>query len=303
MTSQSAPQIKKWPFYLGDLFLLAVAGWIVFKCPDPFRILPLLSLVVCASVGAWISITPFLIQHRADMKFSEANQLASTVSQINNLGKFTNQISFATAQWQIVQEQSAKTVTTAREVSERMTAEAKSFSEFMLKANDSEKAHLRLENDKLRRLEGDWLQIIVRMLDHVYALYRAGMHSGQPNVIEQLSHFQAACRDAVRRIGLLPFEAEPGEAFNEKTHQPASPEMQPPPGARIQETVATGFTYQGQMIRQALVVFESEMPRAINPLPGSPAPVLGVQESELMTSQAPNAPAITAQPQLFQEEL
>ena len=61
-----------------------------------------------------------------------------------------------------------------------MAAEAKAFTEFMQKANDSEKAMLRLETDKLKRAESEWVHVLVRMLDHVYALHIGAMRSGQP---------------------------------------------------------------------------------------------------------------------------
>lgn len=274
MTSVSVPKLTKWPFYLADAFLLGVAALILYKCPDPFQFWPLLSLVTCSALGAWVSITPFLRQYNAEVKFAESNSLTSTVEQLNNLRTFTNQISFATAQWQIVQEQSSKTVGAAKDISERMAIEAKAFSDFIQKANDNEKSHLRLEIEKLRRGENEWLHVLVRTLDHVYALYMAGIHSGQPNLMEQLTHFQNACRDAARRVGLIPFEAKPNEPYDEKTHQLADPQAQPYDGALVRETIATGFSFQGQMIRPAIVILHASQ------TPTAPA-------ETLMTSSTP----------------
>src|SRR5207253_2985991 len=129
----------------------------------------------------------------------------------------------------------------------------KAFADFMQKTNDAEKGHLRLEVDKLRRGEGEWLQSVVRILDHVYAIHQAGVRSGQPALKEQLGQFQTACRETVRRMGLIAFEAKPDEPFNEKTHQLLDPEAKPPPHARVAETIATGYTFQGQFVRPALV--------------------------------------------------
>lgn len=297
MTSVSTPRLVKWPFYLADILLLGVAAWIVFKCPDPFRLWPLLSLVTCAIIGAWVSITPFLHQYKAELKFAESTALTSTVEQLNNLRTFTNQISFATAQWQIVQEQSSKTVTAAKEISERMTIEAKAFADFIQKANDTEKAHLRLEVDKLRRGENEWLHVQVRILDHVYALYMAAVHSGQPNLIEQLKQFQNACRDAARRVGLIAFQAQANEPYDEKTHQLADAEAQPYDGALVRETIAPGFSFQGQMIRPAIVILQSretEVAPAENLIasnasfPDVPAP--------LMATEVPPLPSGTTAP-------
>ena len=137
------------------------------------------------------------------------------------------------------------------------SSDLKDFIAFMQKANDSEKATLRLEVDKLRRTESDWLQVIVRMLDHTYALYQAAVNSGQPHLVQQLGNFQFALRDAARRIGLAPFVPAPNEPFDPKMHQPADEKSKPEPGAVVVETIATGFTYQGQMLRPALVALQT----------------------------------------------
>ena len=152
--------------------------------------------LVCVSsgtIGALIAMLPFFLEYRAAVKMVETGAMVSTVSQFQNLEEIVRQIGGATSQWQGVQEHSARTATTAKEISERITTEAAAFSQFLQKVNDSEKANLRLEVEKMRRAEADWLQIIVRLLDHTYALHQAAVRSGQPALIEQLGHFQK-CR-------------------------------------------------------------------------------------------------------------
>jgi len=111
----------------------------------------------------------------------------------------------------------------------------------------------RLEVDKLRRVEKDWLQVLVRMLDHVYALHQGALRSGQPNLIGQLGAFQHACRDAARRVGLAPFTADESEPFDEQRHQLTDGDHKAAAHALVAETLATGYTFQGQLIRPALV--------------------------------------------------
>jgi molecular chaperone GrpE (heat shock protein) len=175
------------------------------------------------------------------------------VAQIGKVEAAAEQIRLATSLWQGVQEQSGRTAAAAKEIAGRMTEEAKAFAEFMQKANDTEKGTLRLEVEKLRRAEADWLQVLVRILDHTFALNQAAARSGQRNVIEQLAHFQNACRDVTRRIGLVPIDVAPGEPFDAEKHQPFEVSGELPPAACVAETVATGFTYQGQPIRRPLV--------------------------------------------------
>src|SRR2546421_7087788 len=167
------PKLAKWPFYLGDLLLLLLATWIIFKTAEPVKGSSLILVVACVGAGGWLCVIPFLTEYRAALQLAESGQLITTAEKIKNLQSVSDQIMVATAQWQILQEQSARTGVAAKEVAERMIAEGQAFADFMQKANDSEKAHLRLEVEKLRRGEGEWLQSTVLMLDHIYALHKA----------------------------------------------------------------------------------------------------------------------------------
>jgi molecular chaperone GrpE (heat shock protein) len=281
MRESTGPRLAKWPFFVADIVLLAIAAGIVSQAAKPLSTGPLIAVVVCAAIGAWACVTPFLKQHEADLKFAEADKLASTVEQVNNLRGFTNQISFATAQWQVVQENSSKTVNAAKEVADRIAADAQAFTEFMLKANDAEKAHLRLQIEKLRRGEGEWVQLVVHLMDHIFALQQAAVRSGQAGVVKQLTQFQNACREVVRRVGLAPVEVKIGEPYNEKTH--SLPEGHPPApeGATITQVLATGYKLQGQTVRNALVVLSKSAEAASSEAPASEPqaqPQLGFEE-------------------------
>ncbi len=257
MTGSEVPRIAKWPFIAGDLLLVGVAVWIVNHYAPPLEMWALFCLTACVAIGAWLAVTPFLVQYQATLKFAEADALTTAVEQINSVRTLANQISFATAQWQVVQEHAGRTVEEARSIGEKMTEEARAFGEFMAKANDREKGHLRLEVDKLRRGQEEWLQVLVGLLDHVFALYRAGLGSGQENLVNQLTNYQMACRDMVRRLGLIPFEAQTQEPFNRESHQLTDPQASPPDGSHVTETLATGYTFQGQLLRRAVVKTEA----------------------------------------------
>jgi molecular chaperone GrpE (heat shock protein) len=123
----------------------------------------------------------------------------------------------------------------------------------MKKMNDSEKATLRLEVEKLRRGELEWLQVLVHILDHVFALHTAGVRSGDVKFAAPVTNFQNACRDIARRLGLTPFAAEPNEPFDAERHQVAGSKETPPAGSVIAETIGPGYTFQGRLLRPALV--------------------------------------------------
>jgi molecular chaperone GrpE (heat shock protein) len=259
MTELTRPTVPKWPFFLGDGCMLALAWFIHWESRLPLSAFAVGAIIVCVALGAFLAIIPFLLEYRISLRLLETESLTDVVSQVKNLEDITTQIKFATGQWQTVQDHSAKTVTAATMIGEKMAAEARAFAESMQKANDAEKANLRLEVDKFRRAEAEWLQVIVRMLDHTYALYSAAVRSGKSSLTEQLAQFQSAQRDAARRIGLAAFLAEPGEPFDAAKHQTSGKEA-PPEGATIEGTLATGYTFRGQQIRPALVSFESAAP-------------------------------------------
>jgi molecular chaperone GrpE (heat shock protein) len=93
----------------------------------------------------------------------------------------------------------------------------------------------------------------VRILDHIFALHTGAVRTGDQKFIEPITNFQNTCRDAVRRIGLTPFVAAPDEKFNTELHQAAGSREKPLPGAVVAETVGVGYTFQGKLLRPALV--------------------------------------------------
>jgi hypothetical protein len=256
MTERKESKLPSLPFLAGDALLLGAALVIFWQSNRPMGQWEILGFVVCTIAANLAGLMPFLLRYRASSKLAEADRLRDAVLQIQNIEIIGRQISNATANWQNVQDASVKTVDSAREIGEVVASTARAFSDSINRANDAEKNHLRLEVEKLHRAENDWLQILVRILDHVFALYQAGARSGQANVVQQLGNFQNACRDAARRVGLAPFVATAGEPFDSKLHQLSDSTESPTAESRVAETVATGFTYQGQLVRTALVTLQ-----------------------------------------------
>ena len=244
--------VPKWPFLLGDAIMLGLAYFIYWQGATPLPLAELIGGGVCVLLGAGLAIVPFVLDYRALLKSLELSTLGTAMEKIQNLETLSAHIGSATSHWQLAHEDAEKTSAAAREISDRMATELKDFKEFIQKASDTEKATLRLEVEKLRRAEHDWLQTLVRLMDHVYALHLAAERSGQPQLAGQIGSFQNACRDAVRKVGLVPFLAGPAEKFDPKRHQTAGGNP-PPEGTPILETLATGYTFQSRQIRPALV--------------------------------------------------
>ena len=245
--------VPKWPFLLGDALLLGAACFLIQQAPHPVGRWEIVTAAACVALGAVLGAMPFILDYRAIVKVIEASALGSIAEKIQNLERLAAQITAATNEWTNAQTQAEKTAACAKEIADHMAGEVREFSEFMRKMNDSEKAALRLEIEKLRRGEAEWLQVLVRILDHVFALHAAAARSGQPKLAEQITQFQNACHDAARRIGLAPFSAEPDKPFNTERHQTVGGEEKPPANAVVAETVGAGFTFQGRLLRPALV--------------------------------------------------
>ncbi len=247
------PKISKWPFFMGDILLVAVGGLIYWRSSLPVTIWEAALIVVSVGAGAVLAILPFVLEYRVVARACEAGDLTDAVEQIRNLETIAQQITGATARWQSVQEVADRVAGTSKAIAERMSAETKAFTDFIQRANDGEKSTLRLEAEKLRRTEGEWIQAVVRLLDHVYALHSAAVRSAQPKLIAQMDQFQFACRDATRRMGLTPFTANPAERFDPEKHQLFESNEKPKEGSVVSETVASGYTFQGRLLRPALV--------------------------------------------------
>ena len=249
----------------------------------PLRSWEVIVCCVCVFFAALLGILPFLLEYRAVVKYGALMKLIQTTSltaateKIQNLEMCATQISSATEQLQSAQTQADKTVQLASQLTERMTEEVKGFSEFMQHAGEKERATLRLEVEKLRRNEQDNLSVLVFFLDHIFALNKAAERSGQENLIKQLGQFQNSCRDAARRLGLIPVLAETGETFDPKRHTLGAEQTVPASGV-VAEALASGYSYQGALLRPALVRLQMNAPAVPglapeeNPLPLTAAP-------------------------------
>jgi molecular chaperone GrpE (heat shock protein) len=281
-------KVPKWPFLLGNLLLLGFAYFIVWKSPHPIAKWEIIACFASAATGAIVGIIPFILDYRAMGKVIEASALGSVAEKIQNLEKLAAQISSATNEWMNAQSLAEKTSAGSKQIAEKMAAEVREFSAFMEKMNDSEKATLRLEVEKLHRGEAEWLQVLVRILDHVFALHAAAVRTGDPKFADPITSFQNACRGTTRRIGLTPFAAEPDEPFNPERHQVAGGREKPAAGAVVAETVGAGYTFQGKLLRPALVKLREGIPPAAKPAE-EPAPA-ETPETESAESELPLQP-------------
>ncbi len=284
MNDRPTPRLNKWPFLVADLALVGVAIWLVAHYPHPLAPWAGALVAGCVALAALLAVWPFRLEYETEVKLLESDRLTDAAEAIRNLDDVGGQIRQATSQWQGVQEHAGRTTQAAKEIADRITTEARAFSDFMTKANDAEKATLRLETEKLKRNEGQWLQVLVHTLDHVHALYQAGSRSGQANLAAQLATFQAACRDLARRVGLTAIDAEIDQDFDDTQLEPVPGQEVPAGPAKVAQVVAAGYAFQGQLIRRPIVALKpASADQPATPVPGpEPEP-----EPEPIASEGP----------------
>lgn len=251
MDNANVPQVTKWPFFLGDAILIGFAAYSVYS--GAATMIWVLSAAASVIGGAWLAAYPYVLEYTALVRLAERDALQACTDKLKGFDQVIQRIDNATDQWQLMLREATNISELTKAVAGQMTSETKAFSDFLHQAHEVDKTQLRLQIDKLRRGEGEWLQVAIGTLDHIYALYQAGIHSGQPGLIEQLTMFQNACRDVARRVGLIPLLPNPGDAFDPKIHHLEDANVKPTPDSMIAQILAPGYTFQGQFLRPALV--------------------------------------------------
>src|SRR5690348_14902790 len=125
------PRLAKWAFLLGDLLLLGVAGLVYSRSSLPLGAGQAALIAGCVGCGAVLAILPFILEYRLAGRLAESASLTDVVGQIKKLEIVAEQIGGATARWQSVQEVAERVASTSRAIAERMSAEAKAFTEFL----------------------------------------------------------------------------------------------------------------------------------------------------------------------------
>jgi molecular chaperone GrpE (heat shock protein) len=250
----------------------------------------LVTVGCCTAMAAGLGIWPFLLRQRSLEAREELDQLTGTLAQLRRLEEVAERVGLATGQWQTAQEHASNAVSAARDIAERMNTEQRQFRDFLEQSQATRIQHLELEGAKLRRAENEWLQVTVRILDHVFALFIAAVRSGQPQLAEQIGAFQNACRDSARRVGLVAHVVQPGSPYDPESHQPLDPNAPVPEQPVVAATVGPGYTFQGQVLRRVVVALQ---PKAVL---AATLPEVSADGVALSSQPVPQAAALASPP-------
>ena len=149
-----------WPFLTADALFVGLALLLLRQGHKPLLWWEAMLLIACAAAAAGCGVLPFLRRDEDEQALAQARLLADSVSQLQKLDQVAAQVLGATNQWREYEQHAADSVAAAKAVSDSVAAESHALREFLQKVNDSEKAHLRVEAEKLRRAEAEWLQVL-----------------------------------------------------------------------------------------------------------------------------------------------
>ncbi len=294
MSDPTTWKVPKWPFWVVYVALIGAAYYFVLHAPHAIHNWEIAA--GCVAFGSLLCIIPYYLDYKAMGKALEVNALGAVAEKFADLEQLATKITAVTDQWHVIHEsvgQSAeRTGVAAKEIADKMGAEVRGFQEFMKKLDNNERSALRLEVDKLRRAEAEWVQTLVHVLDHIFALHAASVRSNQPKVADQIAQFQNACRGTVRRVGVVAFVGEADEVFDPERFRLVDPKQKPFDGAAIAETLAPGYTFQGRVLRPAGVRLREATPA---PAPaGITEPVTGPAETTKISEPAQDDLALEA---------
>lgn len=264
----------KAPFVVTDLVLILTAIGILTFAQHPLSASAVWTITLLVASGAWIAVIPWILEHRAKSRLSELEGLTDVQESIRKMNTFSDGVNSALLSLSNIQQIAQASAERAAEAEEKIAQYGQDFEERISRAAQYEKSTFQLEIDKLRRIEKEWVASASGMLDHILALASAGIHSGKPEIAEQMKRFRAACLDIASRAGIQPYMPAPTEHYDPEKHTVPTDAPPPETAARIIRVLAPGFLYQGQLTRKALILTEGMEAAA-----GEPAGAQGVTHS------------------------
>lgn len=247
------PSLNPLPFLIVDFTLLATALLLVNASARPLSLGSAALVTICVGAGGLIALYPYAQGFRARQRLQEIDNVGDTLDRLDSLNTIVERVERVGAQWRNAQETNEAVSKQCNDAAALLFEESKTIREFAQKQNDQQKANLRLEIQKLRQGEAEWIQAATLMLDHTAALHGAISDSGDETAIRRLDKFQNSAHEIMRRVGLVGFAPRPGAPFDPDANKVADRADTPPDGSRIKAVVAMGIRYQGRVLRPALV--------------------------------------------------
>ena len=160
MTPSPMPRPPKWPYFLGDALLLALACYVGLTV-DPLSPLALSIIFGCVALGALLAAVPYVFDALADQRAADAAFQQKLEAQNQRLAHATEVLAATAAQIKAAHEAAAKAVHAADALPYKLQEKIAEFTNQLQQRDDEDKAAMAKELDLLRDTEGQRLTALV----------------------------------------------------------------------------------------------------------------------------------------------
>ena len=157
MKFDDVPRLPRLPFFLGDIALLILAGFIAAGHPHPFSPLPLLLITACVVIGCVLSAIPLVVNYVRDQEEIAGALRRELSEQFKRLMAASEHLQHATAQLKTIEEIATKNVQTAEKLPYRLQEKIAEFTQQLAETEGDEREALEQELALLRSSESERL--------------------------------------------------------------------------------------------------------------------------------------------------
>jgi hypothetical protein len=154
------PRPPKWPYFLGDALLLALACYVGLTV-DPLSALALSVIFGCVALGALLAAVPYLLDALSDQRAADAAFQQKLEAQNQRLAHAADVLAATAAQIKAAHEAAAKAVHAADALPYKLQEKIAEFTNQLQERDDEDKAAMAKELDLLRDTEGQRLTALV----------------------------------------------------------------------------------------------------------------------------------------------
>ncbi|MFT3830601.1 MAG: hypothetical protein QM691_12940 [Opitutaceae bacterium] len=160
MNLSQMPRPPKWPYFLGDAVLLALACYVGLTA-NPLSPLALSIIFGCVALGALLAAVPYLLDALAEQRAADAVFQQKLEAQNQRLAHATEVLAATAAQIKAAHDAAAKAVHAADALPYKLQEKIAEFTNQLQERDDEDKAAMAKELDLLRDTEGQRLTALV----------------------------------------------------------------------------------------------------------------------------------------------
>ncbi len=273
MNLSNSPRPPKWPYFVGDAFLLALACLVPALAETPLSALALSVIFGCVALGAILGATPYLLDFLAAQRTAEAEFQQRLEVQNHKLVQAVETLASTSAQLKSAHEAAANAVHAADTLPYRLQEKIAEFTNQLQERDDEDKAAMTKELEALRDAEGQRLSALATTIQSATKEFaaiekdaRAALEAARREATEAAPALAAALGAATTRaeaaLGAAAHRAESSLNQSAANAQTAIGTAE----ARARETLAAAEAVSGHLLERtaALRQLEQEIDASLN---------------------------------------